>query len=136
MKKMSTEIDWKMDGDVYYFVNRGFDVDKAKQIIIDNPREIDHFDLAHLESELKRPAKNKINIMSSVCRWKEMDANPEKFDITIPVIFGHLKSAQNDDRFYYIIDGWHRAARVFEMGEKLMPAVVLTDEETDEIEEM
>jgi len=92
-----------------------FDVRKAKEIIVASPRPV-----------------RDINISGCVRALDDVKIRPGTEDdpgveLDVPVIVAHTKLGPA------IIDGWHRVAKALAVGQNVLNAVDLTEEETAQI---
>jgi len=107
--KHSSEVKWDNRPEQFEFLSVFFDVSKAKQMVMEKPRDIVHFPLAGL------------SLFLPLIRKKAT----RKVDLSIPILVVTI------DCGYLPIDGWHRVEEAMVVGgvEKL-PAVIFNYEET------
>ena len=140
-RRMSTDTECRWETETpetfrYGFGIFLFDVRKAKQIICSVPHEIKMVATPreHVEKLVGRPPVEgeplRIDLAAISVDWKKAATT----DPTIPLI---VASAATDpdsyDRQLMVIDGHHRLAKAYLDNIPELPAVFLTDKETDEI---
>lgn len=111
-----------------HFLPVSWDVQKAKEILRNKPREIQQINVSGCFNYVKRPKTNpdgSITCTIGHCvDWEKVDS--DKVDISFPVIVAYLP--KSDD--IWIIDGWHRIAKAAEQKIDTLPCVCLTKEES------
>ena len=131
-KKQSSDFEWKMEREYFRFFSRGYDVKKAKEIIVKTPREVNVMGLSGVKNMVKRPQRDEKGQITSFSLgisvdWDRIDSTTE-IDLDFPTI---LANHGNGD--YWPIDGWHRIAKAVDMGQESLPVVVLSEEETKQV---
>jgi hypothetical protein len=119
----SSEVKWYTDREEYFsLLGRGWDITKAKKIIIDKPREIFLISTVSFEPLIGgKTASGTIRMGISIDSSK---ATSEEIDLSIPVII--VETSYGD---HMLIDGWHRLAKAVHIKQELLPAVILSPEE-------
>ena len=129
----SSEVEWLYDTDeMFEFVMSRYDVRKAKEIIHNNPRGVANMRLTGMTSIIPKRHVKRDNGQFTMSPgigvdWGRIDT--EIIDITTPVIVATAKNGS-----LLPIDGWHRIAKAMDQGIEVLPAVLLTREETQQIE--
>ena len=112
-----------------------FIVQKAKQLVVEAPREVQSCGLSGLRNFARRPEKmpdgSTRMYMGMYVKWKAIDAEPERFDCSIPILLVPLPERLGGS--VWPIDGWHRIAKTLDAGGDELPAVLLTEAEAVEI---
>ena len=115
MADQSDQIDWQPRlGEQFIYAGRHYDLAKAKELIKAAPRAVEMKPLSLFKSMYYEAVK---------IDWDKA----EKTDNTIPVIVATLEGKQ------MLIDGWHRFAKSLRARQTEIPAVVLTEEESQKI---
>lgn len=96
-----------------------YDVQKAKKIIVANPKPVQVIEMSKHGSSFKE-------YLGGV--KLKGDADWSKVDAELPIIFGQTKA---DGRFP--IDGRHRLAKAIDEGRDHINGIILSEEETAEI---
>jgi len=130
--KSSDQFDWHDKYEIFDFVMRRFDVNMARKIIRDStPRPIGNMQLSGLVNLVKRPTTNEDGSMTMTMGmgidWARIDSLEPNFDLSFPVIVADIKGQ------ILPIDGWHRIAKAVDSGITVLPAVLLTKEETQKV---
>ncbi|WP_339911551.1 hypothetical protein [Symmachiella dynata] len=97
-----------------------FDVQKAKQLIVAKPREVEEIDLVKNETYFRTYVDDDVKLKEDV-DWNTVDCS-------ILLIFVRLPTGKLE------IDGKHRLAKAMMTGLYTLPAIILTPEETAEVE--
>ena len=122
----SSSINWKFDfEEVFNFVGRGWNVQRAKQIIYQFPREIVSIDYNAFE-----PLLGGLTTTGTYRMGVSIDRNRlslDTIDLSIPVIIIEL-----DGGNHMLIDGWHRLGKAIQLKQNLR-AVILSIKESKEI---
>ncbi len=112
-------------------------MDKAKKILNKTRRTVSQTSIEGIREYIGDvpTGTQKFNILSVGVRWEEVlgDREGTKFDVTLPMILGTMEDREGNT-YYLPIDGWHRAAKAMVLGMETMPVVVLTLDETYEID--
>jgi len=126
MGNLSSEFDWEVDREeVFNFLARGWDVSKAKQLIIDKPREVLDANLSGVANFVQRPKEGQI-IAGITIDWSDIDESDE-YDCDFPGIL--ITTSEGT----FPIDGWHRFAKGLDEGRTVFPCVILDEAETKEV---
>ena len=104
---LSSDFTWELKGEKFHYGTEQYNVDLAKQMIIDSPRRTIAFRVKEI-----------IHILPSIM-VVQFDV-----DMTHPIIVNHRN---------FPIDGWHRLHRAVRTKRKYIEAVVLTPRETERI---
>lgn len=133
-------VDWKTSGEmgwpseVFTLLFKRWDVDRAKRILKENPRESQWVHVSSIERNLARSmpsGKNRWSMSIGVhVDWnaaKERVANGHNINLHVPLI------AVVDDGDGVIIDGHHRAAVAVLSNVELLPVAVLEQDEAKRV---
>lgn len=109
--------------EVFNFCSLHFDVRKAKQIIVKNPRNLDSVEVKLLDAWVggKTPdGKMYMGVtLHSIAKGIEID-------LRVPIIWANIEG------FSMPIDGWHRIKKALDTGILTLPVYVLTIAESKE----
>lgn len=104
-----------------------YNIDAARQILAEVPRELIHIEVGPLVHALFRGAA-RIDIAHVYT------VNLAEPIIVIPVPDHEISDARRLDYVEELpIDGWHRVAKAFLTGEEILPAYALTEDEANRI---
>ena len=120
---MTSDFEWNITTEFYNFLWGRWNVMQAKEILIAKPREVVEYDLTQLEGYVKRPKKDGQFSAGHVIDWDKIDTG------TVDTLFPLIGATLNEGP--WIIDGWHRMAKGFEMGQSIFPVALLDKEESD-----
>lgn len=130
--------DWKLNDEVFQTIIGNFDIKKAKEILKDKPRRAVVSDISTWFDYVNTD-KNKITIGIHIDK-NALDS--EKIDISVPVIECIIQSKATGKPARFLIDGWHRIAKVKKQNSLIenkelhitkLPLVVLSQEETEKV---
>ena len=103
----------KIEEEQFTYGTRNWDIQKAKQIIQDSPRNVEIFDVEGGKYFIKHGL---IQVKKSIS---------EKADLSAPLI-----AMQGKDGQWMVIDGWHRIKKALDSGVKELPMYKLTESES------
>lgn len=109
----------------FYFLASIWDVSRAKRLIVRKPRKVEPINCTLLKSWVSRPSEGQISCGVTI-DWKVIDT--EELDLNFPLILVTL-----DDDETFVIDGWHRIAKGFVIGQVMLPGVILDKQETKKV---
>lgn len=117
----SAAIAWRTEEyESFSFLGACFDVRAAKRIIVASPRQI-----MTVKVEQAAAFLGAIRIDEALVAAA---------DTEVPIIIATLVSKRKSEPECFLpIDGWHRICRAHDLGMEVMPAVLLTGEETARI---
>ena len=119
---------FKSNGEVFSFLTRSWDIDKARRIIAGKKRKPVVLDMSSGWGWLGGESGNRGIIRVDLGYVAKI--TPER--LKEPLIVGTIKLDKNQTG-NIILDGWHRLARARQLGIKNLPVYVLTLKETDQI---
>jgi hypothetical protein len=123
----SSDFEWDTTTlEVFTFLYWRFDVCQAKKIIHASPRNVVTCDVTKA-FDLVHPRPPKLMALKIPVEWNKIDEEPEKYDLSIPLIGIKFHGT------VMIIDGWHRIAKASESSITELPLVLLTDEESEKL---
>lgn len=105
----------KKDQEVFRFMAKAWDINKAKEILQKKPRKTVRIEIARL-ADLRR-----------LIHVNEEYATMIDLETADPLIAAPVKTPEGT--FYMIIDGWHRIERAAQLGVEELPAYLLTPRE-------
>lgn len=122
----SSEVKWNTDTEEYFsLLGHGWDIVKAKLIILNKPREIVQIDPNAFEPLIGGPtASGGIRMGISIDRSRIAS---DDIDLSIPVII-----VETDHGDHMLIDGWHRLAKALHLKQNLT-AVILSPVENRKV---
>ncbi len=118
----SSTLIWDFKNETFYFLYDEWNVDRAKQIIKDNPRPIRQLELEPFRQLIGAPGKISRGIHVD---WRKVQSGAVNLDDPLLVAYGKRKKLP--------IDGWHRIAKGLLRGLKTLPFVGLTKEESKQV---
>lgn len=122
MTDSSASIKWHTErNESFHFVGLGWNVTKAKQIIIKHPREIVSIDYNAFEPLLAGPSSTGLYRLGVSIDRKRIIS--DEIDLSVPVII-----VEGEDGKHMLIDGWHRLGKAIQLRQNLL-AVILQHEE-------
>jgi len=131
VKEKAPVYSWHFHNEVYQSLMGSYDVDLAKHILQDKPRQPVQANIKELASWVKRPWTDKEGVTHMIIghcvKWSELDADPFKFDLSFPIIAVRMKGN------IWPIDGWHRIAKAIDQGLEALPALLLNVQESKKV---
>lgn len=112
----SSEIDWRDSYEVYNFFVGKWDVNAARRLIEQNPRDVDTANIKECPVGL--------HVIH--------EENVDGADLSIPLIIIPIYD-KGENIGVWIIDGWHRIAKAKRNKIDVLPCIMLTKEEADQI---
>lgn len=114
--------------EVFHFIDKRWDISKAKIIANDPKHQV--FDVpVETYAMACISLRGKMRPMVIAVNYDRPDW--AGIDTSVPLIIASYQ-LNSQKRYYLIIDGHHRLAKAYEDGLKMMPAVMLSDEESDD----
>jgi len=131
-KAVFTEIykDWVRRSENFNLLGRDWNVDEAKQILIEHPRPtqyIYNIELATFVSfiRIREDAVHKD-------MQRERDGEESLYDLSVPIIM--VTTMFNSAEILLPIDGWHRIYKAYNIGVEKIPYVILDKKESESVE--
>ena len=129
-KTMSSDFTWNDTEESFCFLHKSWDVQAAKAIIRDKPREVGMVLVSDLEPFLAKSTHTPsggTRIRAGITL--DLDLADPSIDLSMPLIGAITKQGNA-----LPIDGWHRVARAVRDGVDTLPIVFLTKAESRGIE--
>lgn len=113
----SDSVEWRTDVvEVFTFLTRQYDVQRAKRFIVAKPRPIQQVEVEPVRPWIHLPGSQNLGVL---VRQVGIDAA----DLTIPIIMAESMP----------IDGWHRLGKALLTGVTHLPCVLLTKAESKKV---
>lgn len=131
-KAVFTEIykDWSRRSETFRLLWRDWNVDEAKQILIDYPRLTNYIENDELASFVGFVAIRSDCVDKDIQR--ERDGEEPVYDLSVPVIM--VTTTLNDTEILLPIDGWHRIYKAHKLNVEKIPYVLLDKKESESVE--
>lgn len=128
-----TEIynDWSRRAETFRLLGRDWNVDEAKQILIEHPRLTRYIDKDELASFITGFIAVRLDCIENDIQ-REHDGEEPVYDLSVPIIM--VTTIFNGIEMLLPIDGWHRIYKAYKLNVEKIPYVLLDKKESDRVE--
>lgn len=128
-----TEIykDWSRRSETFRLLGRDWNVDEAKQILIEDPRPTQYIYNDDLGSFITGFIAVRLDCIDKDIQ-RERDGEEPVYDLSVPVIM--VTTTFDDIGMLLPIDGWHRIYKAYKLNVEKIPYVLLDKKESESVE--
>lgn len=129
----STEIyeDWSRRSETFRLLGRDWNVDEAKQILLEHPRPTQYIGKDELASFITGLVVVRLDCIEDDIQ-RERDGEEAVYDLSVPVIM--VTTIFDAIEMLLPIDGWHRIYKAHKLNVEKIPYVLLNRKESDSVE--